>query len=260
MTDESMQSGTSVMPCTSGIACRISSTSSASGSPTFTSSTSAIPCSETSISSCERSPFCSCAWNALRPVGLMRSPMTQNGCSLPMTTVLDRDWMTVFTRLSLLTGRDAEPAAQTRDAGLAAEADQVQAAHTGLRERVRGELDTELEARLLGIVRALAALDQLVRNRDPRNLLVDEAQRGRRADEADRGQQRALGREARAHALGEEPLQPLALEADLQLQEARAGAHLLPRTLDTVLVRRCARILDRTDEEVRRRLERTAGE
>src|SRR3954447_1092738 len=169
----------------------------------------------------------------------MRSPMTQNGCSLPMTTVLDRDWMTVSTRLSLLTGRDAEPAAQTRDAGLAAEADQVQAAHTGLRERVRGELDTELEARLLGIVRALAALDQLVRNRDPRNLLVDEAQRGRRADEADRGQQRALGREARAHALGEEPLQPLALEADLQLQEARAGAHLLPRTLDTVLVRRC---------------------
>src|SRR3954471_816496 len=138
----------------------------------------------------------------------MRSPMTQNGCSLPMTTVLDRDWMTVSTRLSLLTGRDAEPAAQACDAGLAAEADQVQAAHTGLRERVRGGLDAELEARLLGILRALAAFDQLVRNCDPRNLLVDEAQRSGRANEANGGQQRALGGETGAHALGEEPLQP----------------------------------------------------
>ena len=76
-----MHSGRSVSPCTSGTAERISSISSASGSPTLTSSTSAPPatCSATSISICDRSPAWSCAWKALRPVGLIRSPITQNG-------------------------------------------------------------------------------------------------------------------------------------------------------------------------------------
>ena len=47
------------------------------------------PAPATSISTCERSPAWSWAWKALRPVGLIRSPMMQNGCSGPMTTVLD---------------------------------------------------------------------------------------------------------------------------------------------------------------------------
>src|SRR5207253_4652124 len=131
--------------------------------------------SATSVSICERSPACSCAWNALRPVGLIRSSMTQNGCSGPMTTVLDRDRMTVSTRLSLLTGRDAELAAQAGDAGLSAEADQVETGDAREAQRVRGELEPELEARLLGVGRALAAVDVLGRHGDSGDVLVDEA-------------------------------------------------------------------------------------
>src|SRR5207244_12172497 len=106
-------------------------------------------CCATSVSSCDRSPAWSWAWNAFRPVGLILSPMTQNGCSLPMTTVLDRDWMTVSTRFPFDAGGDAELAAQTGDAGLSAEADQVQAAEAGQREGMAYGLERGLEARPL---------------------------------------------------------------------------------------------------------------
>src|SRR5712691_4820120 len=209
-----MQSGTSVRLCASGTAWRINSTSSASGSPTLTSRTSAAPCSATSISICDRSPAWSWAWNAFRPVGLIRSPMTQNGCSLPMTTVLDRDWMTVSTRFPFDAGGDAELAAQAGDAGLSAEADQVQAGEAGQPEGMPYGLEPELEARLLRIGGLLAALDVLGRHGDPRHLLVDEAERGRGAHEADRRDQRRLrGEPARDRAV-HEALQLLAHEAD----------------------------------------------
>src|SRR5207302_6001163 len=160
-----MQIGTSVSPCTSGIACAISPTSSASGSPTLTSSMFAPPstCCATSSSSCERSPACSWAWNALRPVGLIRSPITQNGCSGPMATVLDGDWTTVSTRLPFRSCWNAEPLAEPGNAGLAAEADQVEAGDSRQGARVHGELVRDLEALRLLVRRALAALDQLRR-------------------------------------------------------------------------------------------------
>src|SRR5215212_7536527 len=164
MTDESMQIGCSVSDCTSGIARAMRATSSARGSPTFTSSMSAAPCSATSISICERSSFCSCAWNALRPVGLIRSPMMQNGCSGPITTVLDCDRSSVSTRLPFVAGRDAELPAQASDPRLAPEADQMQAGDARLRECVRRELDGELEARLLGIGGVLDACDRCGRD------------------------------------------------------------------------------------------------
>src|SRR3954452_20872967 len=173
-----MTSGKSVSDCTSGIACRISSISSASGSPTLTSSMSASgACCATSISRRERSPFCNSAWSFLRPVGLMRSPITQNGGSGPMTTVLDDDWRTVSTQLPFFTGRDAKARAQPCDAGLLAKADQVQAAHA--RDVARGvsELDADLEALVLRVGRALDALDQLGGDGDARHALVDVAQR-----------------------------------------------------------------------------------
>src|SRR3979411_53906 len=120
----------------------MSRTWSDSGSPTFTSSMSAPPstCCATSVSSCERSPAWSWAWNALRPVGLIRSPMTQNGCSGPMTTVLDRDWTTVSTHLPFLTCRNVQALAEAGDACLLAEADQVQAGDTGQRACMLREL------------------------------------------------------------------------------------------------------------------------
>src|SRR5690242_4270654 len=206
-----MQSGSSQRPWTSGIAWPISSTSSASGSPTLTSSMSAPPatCCATSVSSCDRSPACSCAWNALRPVGLIRSPITQNGCSGPMTTVLDGDWTTVSTGLPFRSWWNPEPLAQPGDARLAAEADQVQAGDARQGARVLRELDRDLEALRLGIGSTLAALDQRGRYLDPRHLLVDVAERGRRAGEADRGEERALLREALLHRLGHERLEPL---------------------------------------------------
>src|SRR5262249_22154648 len=223
--DESMQIGRSVSSCTIGIAFAISPTSSARGAAPLTSSMPAVAvCCATSVSICDRSSACSCAWNPFRPVGLIRSPMMQNGCSGPMTTVLDRDWRTVSTCFPFGAGRDVEARAQSCDTRLAAEADQVEPGDAGERPRVRGELAAELEALGLGIGRALAALDHLRRDRDAGHVLVDEAQRPRRAHEADRGDQRGLVRESALHRLGHEPLEELRVEADLQLEEARAGS------------------------------------
>src|SRR5947207_4043945 len=162
-----MHKGCSVRPCTSGTAWAISPTSSASGSPTLTSRTSAAPCSAASTSSCERSPACNWAWNALRPVGLIRSPMMQNGLSEPITTRLDGDSMTVSTHLPFDSGWNAELAAEPRDPRLPAKADQMQAGDTGQRQRVARKLEPELEALLLRILGLLAALDQLLRHHDP---------------------------------------------------------------------------------------------
>ena len=103
----------------------------------------------------ERSPFCSSAWNFLRPVGLMRSPITQNGRSGPITTVLDDDSRTVSTQFPFCAGWDAEAAAQACDAGLLAKADQVQPAHARDAARRVGELAADLEALRLGIGGAL---------------------------------------------------------------------------------------------------------
>src|SRR5690349_8420570 len=161
------------------MALRISSTSSASGSPTFTSSMSAPPatCSATSGSSWDRSLDCSWAWKALRPVGLMRSPMMQNGLSDPMTTVLDRDWRTVSMFNPFGVRGNAEPPAERGDPGVLAEADEVQPAHPRLLQGVAGQLVGDLEAGLLLIRGGLDALDDLRRHRDARHLLVDEAKR-----------------------------------------------------------------------------------
>src|SRR5579864_448117 len=218
MTDESMQSGSSVSPCTSGIARPMSATSSASGSPTLTSSMSAPPaiCWTTSISSCDRSPACSCAWNVLRPVGLIRSPMTQNGWSDPMTTVLDGDWTTVCTGLP---GRNAEALAEAGDSGFPPETDEVEAGDARQRARVRGELARDLEALGLGVGGALAALDDLGGHFDAGHVLVDEAERAGRADETDRRDDRALRGETLVHRLAHEGLGLLRPEADLELEE-----------------------------------------
>src|SRR3954447_6836365 len=212
-----MQSGMPVRLCTSGIACRMSSISSASGSPTLTSSMSAPPaiCCATSTSMRERSPFCNSAWNFLRPVGLMRSPITQNGRSGPITMVLDDDSRTVSTQLPFDSCWDAEAAAQACDAGLLAKTDQVQAAHTGDAARRLRELACQFEALGFRIGGVLAARNHLGRHGDARHLLVDEAQRRWRADEADRRQDRALLGQAARDGFGHEALERRHLEQHL---------------------------------------------
>src|SRR5690348_18488773 len=118
-------------------------------------------CCATSISTRDRSPCWSCAWNFLRPVGLIRSPITQNGRPGPITTVLDGDSRTVSNRLPFVAGGNAEAGAQACDPGLLAKTDQVQAPHAGQRARGVGELAGDVEARGLGIARTLAAFDHV---------------------------------------------------------------------------------------------------
>src|SRR5215470_4148300 len=262
ITEESMQIGNSQSPWTSGIALPMSSTSSASGSPTLTSSRSAPPatCCATSDSSCERSPAWSCAWKAFRPVGLIRSPITQNGCSGPMRTVLDGDWTTVSTRLPFRSWWNPEPLAQPGNARFAAEADQMEAGDSRQRARVLRELDGELEALRFRVGRALAALDQRGRHLDPGHVLVYVAERAGRAREADRGEEGAPFVEPLRDGLRHERLELLGSERDLELQELRAGPHLLQRAVDPVVERRCAGVLDRAEEEPRGRVDRAARE
>ena len=76
-----MQIGASVVSWTSLSMLASSSASSTSGMPALTSSTSAPAsiCASVSTVTVERSPARNSSANALRPVGLMRSPMMQNG-------------------------------------------------------------------------------------------------------------------------------------------------------------------------------------
>src|SRR5581483_11367863 len=231
-----MQRGSSVRPCTRGTACRISSTSSASGSPTFTSSMSASgACCATSNSMRDRSPCCSSVWNFLRPVGLMRSPITQNGRPGPITTVLDGDSRTVSNCLPFVAGWDAETRAKPGDAGLLAKADQVQTTHAGNRARLVSELARDVEALRLGIGGPLTALDQRGRHRDAGHLLVHETQCGRRAHEADGRQDCCALDEPGLDCAGHEGAQRREVERDLELQEPRACTDLLPGAVEAVV-------------------------
>ena len=86
--DESIDRGTSVTDCTSFTARASRAGSSASGMPALTSSMCAPACTwaRASASTREKSSAAISAASTLRPVGLMRSPMTTNGRSKPMAT------------------------------------------------------------------------------------------------------------------------------------------------------------------------------
>src|SRR3954451_15410378 len=204
-----MQSGMSVWSCSSRIICASSSASSTSGMPALTSSMSAPMAICASASSITRSRLPSrnsCA-NALRPVGLMRSPMMQNGLSIAIVTVLDRDCRTVSTRVSLLGWGNAEPLAQAPDRVVLAERDEVQPAHARLSEGVPCLFDCKFESFLAGIGGVLHALDHSCRHRDPRHLGVHDLERPRAGDEADREQERGALEQPDARPLGVERLE-----------------------------------------------------
>jgi len=97
MMEESIDSGTSVSDCTSSIVSARMRGSSAMGIPAFTSSIWA-PASTWAMASALtrlKSPAAISAASSLRPVGLIRSPIRQNGRSKPMTTSLVAEEMTV---------------------------------------------------------------------------------------------------------------------------------------------------------------------
>src|SRR5450759_1986357 len=112
-TDESTLSGMSTTDCTASIAATItfgsSSCALATPSPAFTSSTPAPACTWANASALTRlkSPASISAANALRPVGLMRSPITTKGKSDPMTVSLPfLERRTVFMTISPGIGND----------------------------------------------------------------------------------------------------------------------------------------------------------
>src|SRR3954451_5430740 len=265
MTDESMQIGASVAPATVRSMSLSSSDSSTSGMPALTSSMSApaVTWAMASTATVDRSPPRSSSANALRPVGLIRSPMTQKGWSWPMTTVLERERRVVCIRERLLpfdTRLEAELCAELGDPRVLAERDQVKAGHAGQRQRVGSQLEGELEARRLLVGGRLHALDDRGGHLDPGHLRVDEAQGVGRAQDRDRRDQRGVISEPGRLGAGHEGLELLGPVADLQLQEARSRARLHQRALDAVLDRRGTRILHRADEEPRRGLERPSGQ
>src|SRR3954470_9680451 len=263
MTDESMQIGRSVAAWTVRSICWRSSASSTSGMPALTSSMSA-PASVWAMASAvtvDRSPLRSSSAKRLRPVGLMRSPMMQKGWSGPIVTVLDRDSRTVSMRLVPFgSGLDAQSLTELGDTGVLAERDEVKARDARQRAGVLRELVGDLEALALLVGRRLGARDRRGGHLDPRDLVVDELQRERGADDQDRWDQRAPRGEPGRDGLGHEALEALAGEADLQLQELRAGVGLLRRPGDAVAERRRAGVLDRPDEQPRRGLEHPSGE
>src|SRR4051812_6740389 len=225
-----MQMGRSQASWTVRSICWSRSASSTSGMPALTSTMSA-PASVCAIASAvtvDRSPPRSSSANVLRPVGLMRSPMMQKGCSGPIVTALDRDSRTVSMRLVPFgSGLDAQSLAELGDARVLAERDEVKARDAGQRARVVGELAGDLEALVLLVGGRLGARDRLGRHLDPGHLLVDELQRQGAAHDRDRRDERAARGQPARHRLGHEGLQALGLEADLQLEEARAGLRLL---------------------------------
>src|SRR3954470_7451094 len=212
-----------------------SSASSTSGMPALTSSMSepASVWPTASAVTVDRWPPRSSTTHTLRLVGLMRSPMMQKGCVGPIVTVLDRECRTVSMRLVPFgSGLDAQSLTNLGDARVLAERDEVKARDAGQRPGVVGELAGDLEALVVLVGGGLDARDELRRHLDARDLLVDELQREGASHDEDRGDQRAGSRQAGGARAGHERLEPLGHEADLELQEPRAGVGLLPGARD----------------------------
>src|SRR3954453_13861487 len=189
MTEESMQIGRSGASWTVRSMSWSSSASSTSGMPALTSTMSA-PASVWAIASAVtvvRSPPRSSSANVFRPVGLMRSPMMQNGCVGPIVTVLDRECRTVSMRLVPFgSGLDAQSLTELGDARVLAERDEMKARDAGLRAGVVGQVAGDLEALALLVGRRLGARDGLRRHLDAGHLLVHELQRQGASHDEDR--------------------------------------------------------------------------
>src|SRR3990170_3565925 len=185
-----MQIGRSVCSWTSVIARARRSASSVSGTPMLTSRTCPpiAAWSSTSLTISDRSPARSASANALRPVGLIRSPMMQNGWAGPMTTCLDRELRTVCICFSLLLARDAEVPAEARQRTVVPEVGEVKAANAGDRERLARLLEGELVRRLGLAFRSSDARDRLRGHGDPGDLAVHELEATSALDEHDRRQ------------------------------------------------------------------------
>ena len=258
-----MQIGRSVCSCTSRSRGASRSASSVSGTPMLTSSTCApaATCSSTSRTTCDRSPARSASANALRPVGLMRSPMMQNGWSgadddlaRPRAQngvhalLSRRGWGCRGRRRG---ARRRRRAGSRSGAGRGRRAGRARAAPARARARRRPR-----PGRARCSMRAIVS----ARDRDAGHLLVHEAQRAaRRArGRSSAGAPRAPSAPAR-RARATKASQPLGVVADLQLQEAGAGRDLLRRALARGASsggRR--RVLDGADEERRRGLDGAA--
>src|SRR6185437_872481 len=253
ITEESMQMGRSTASCTVVSIALSSSGSSTSGMPALTSSMLAPACAWASASAVtvERSPLRSSSANTLRPVGLMRSPMMQKGCSAPIVTLPERDRSTVSIGLSFDSWGDSEATAELGDARVLAEGDEVQAGHARLGQRVGCQLVGDVKALVLGVGRLLDAADGLGRNVDAGHVVGDEAHAADAAQDADRRDQRNPLAQPDVVGRAHEALEQLGAVAELELEVLRAREGFLGGAAHAVLQRGRRRVLHRTDEEVR---------
>src|SRR5262249_47695631 len=244
--------GASTAACTVFSIALRSSASSTSGMPALTSSMLAPAWTWLTASSVtvDSSPARSSSANVLRPVGLIRSPMMQNGCSAPIVTLAPRDRSTVSIGLPFDSWCDPQSPAQLGDAGVLAERDEVKSGDAGLGEGMGGELVRDVEALGLRVGGPFDARDGGRRHVDPGHSGGDEPHPADGPQDADRRDHRDPLGEAGFVRLAHEALEQLGPVAELELQETRPGERLLGRAADAVIHRRGARVLDRADEEV----------
>ena len=186
---------------------------------------------------------------------LMRSPMMQKGRSTPITIWLDRELDACCMRsssfVSLLEwsawsvqSRDSEPSCRKS----------VRWRPRTPGARVPRLLERE-QVGLFGLVGSvLDTCHRLGGNVDAGHLAMHEGERARAADKHDRRQDgRVLGHAGVVQGSNECPRAAPGKWPDLELQEAGSGHELSSPPRGAVGERRGAGVLDRADEEARRR-------
>ena len=227
-----------------------------------------------SLSTVEKSPAAISAASFFRPVGLIRSPMMQNGRSKPMTTVLVAELITVsvmflFPRCGR---RTRAPAAPLQDARCLDDlrhelflpvGHDVDAMHALDLADLLDQLDAQALAfgfLLLGRAGLLDPLDHRVGDVHPRHGRAHPARRLGRGQGADAHQDEALlVQPLLAHPLHEPPQQRHVV-AVLGLHELGPGRDLLGEMDRPVVERRHERVDRGADEHLRRRGDLAAGE
>ena len=126
---------------------------------------------------------------------------------------------------------------------------EVDPAHARLRERMPRLLESEAVCLLGRVGRLLDPGDESGGDGDAGDCLVDEAEGLGAPDEDDGLEERDAVRGSVRDERTDEPLDALLVEADLELEEPRPGLGLLRGARSSVLERRGAQVLDRSDEQ-----------
>src|SRR5579862_11322 len=276
--EESMDSGTSVIDCTSWMVLARIAGSSASGMPALTSSmcAPAASCASVSDSTRLKLPAAISAASTLRPVGLMRSPIMTNGRSKPITTSRVAELMTVSVMSGSLPGSvglrvtpgvpghaAVEYPGALDDLGdgvFLAERHDVHAVHALDGADLLDEIDAQLTPFGGLVLRAAQARDHGVRNVHAGHVRADPLGRLGRAQRAHADQDEHLVEQPQLVGLVHEGPQQRYVVAELRLDELCAGGHLLRQSLGAPFERLGEGILGGAEQHARRVADLAAGE